>query len=66
MTSVGDKYFLFYLICAKGVEYQIMGGQCQSQPLTDELYPMSIPPFATYSGTKTVSIFIILTTKSQN
>ena len=32
-----------------------MGGECQSQELTDEMYPMSIPPFATYSGTQTVS-----------
>ena len=32
------------------VEYQIAGGQCKEQPLTDEWYPIYLPPFAQFQG----------------
>jgi hypothetical protein len=33
-------------------EFQIASSQCQSQALTDPMYPMTVPPFAVYNGTQ--------------
>jgi hypothetical protein len=40
-----------------GYEYQIAGGQCTGSQLQNEMFPMTIPPFAEYEGTGVVIIF---------